>query len=78
MSKFTEMHPHMTPLTKCPGTAAYMAPEALQEEPVYSARLDIFQAGVLMVQIITRKFPDPTRATRRITDPRYSIGVVLV
>ena len=78
MSKFTEMHPHMTPLTKCPGTAAYMAPEALQEEPVYSARLDIFQAGVLMVQIITRKFPDPTRATRRITDPRYSTGVVLV
>ena len=31
-----------------------------------------------MVQIITRKFPDPTRATRRITDPRYSTGVVLV
>ena len=78
MSKFTEMHPHMTPLTKCPGTAAYMAPEALQEEPVYSARLDIFQAGVLMVQIITRKFPDPTRATRRITDPRSPTGVVLV
>ena len=78
MSKFTEMHPHMTPLTKCPGTAAYMAPEALQEEPVYSARLDIFQAGVLMVQIITRKFPDPTRATRRITDPRLPTGVMLM
>ena len=78
MSKFTEMHPHMTPLTKCPGTAAYMAPEALQEEPVYSAQLDIFQAGVLMVQIITRKFPDPTRATRRITDPRSPTGVMLM
>ena len=78
MSKFTEMHPHMTPLTKCPGTAAYMAPEALQEEPVYSARLDIFQAGVLMVQIITRKFPDPTRATRRITDPRSPTEVMLM
>ena len=78
MSKLSEMHPHMTPLTKCPGTAAYMAPEALQDEPVYSAKLDVFQAGVLMIQIITRKFPDPDRATRRIHDPRYPTGVILV
>ena len=78
MSKFTEMHPHMTPLTKCPGTQAYMAPEALQEEPLYTAKLDVFQAGVLMVQIITRKFPDPTRANRRIADPRYPTGEILV
>ena len=78
MSKLSEMHPHMTPLTKCPGTAAYMAPEALQDEPLYSAKLDMFQAGVLMIQIITRKFPDPDRATRRIHDPRYPTGVILV
>ena len=78
MSKLSKMHPHMTPLTKCPGTAAYMAPEALQDEPVYSAKLDMFQAGVLMIQIITRKFPDPDRATRRITDPRSPTGVVLM
>ena len=78
MSKFTEMHPHMTPLTKCPGTQAYMAPEALQEEPLYTAKLDVFQAGVLMVQIITRKFPDPTRANRRIADPRSPTGVMLM
>ena len=78
MSKFTEMHPHMTPLTKCPGTQAYMAPEALQEEPLYTAKLDVFQAGVLMVQIITRKFPDPTRANRRIADQRYPTGEILV
>ena len=78
MSKLSEMHPHMTPLTKCPGTAAYMAPEALQDEPVYSAKLDVFQAGVLMIQIITRKFPDPDRATRRITDTRSPTGVILM
>ena len=78
MSKLSEMHSHMTPLTKCPSTAAYMAPEALQNEPVYSAKLDMFQAGVLMIQIITRKFPDPDRATRRINDPRYPTGMILV
>ena len=78
MSKLSEMHPHMTPLTKCPGTAAYMAPEALQDEPVYSAKLDVFQAGVLMIQIITRKFPDPDRATRRIEHPQYPTSIILV
>ena len=31
-----------------------------------------------MVQIITREFPDPTRANCRITDPRYPTGVILV
>ena len=78
MSKLSEMHPHMTPLTKCPGTAAYMAPEALQDEPVYSPKLDVFQAGVLMIQIITRKFPDPDRATRRIEHPQSPTGIFLV
>ena len=78
MSKFTDMHPHMTRLTKCPGTQAYMAPEALQEESLYTAKLDVFQAGVLMVQIITHKFPDPTQANRRIADPRYPTGEILV
>ena len=78
MSKFTEMHPHMTPLTKCPGTQVYMAPEALQEEPLYTAKLDVFQAGVLMVQIITRKFPDPTGANRKVCDPRSPTGIILI
>ena len=31
-----------------------------------------------MVQIITRKFPNPTRANRRINDPRFPTGVILV
>ena len=78
MSKLSKMHPHMTPLTKCPGTAAYMAPEALQDEPLYNVKLDVFQAGVLMIQIIPRKFPDPDRATRRITDTRSPTGVILM
>ena len=78
MSKLTKVDFHMKQLTQCPGTAAYMAPEALQDEPVYSAKLDVYQAGVLMIQIITRKFPDPDRATRRINDPRYPTGLILV
>ena len=78
MSKLTEMDSHMTHLTKCPGTTVYMAPEALQDQPLYSAKLDVFQAGVLMIQIITRKFPDPDPAMRRINDSRSPTGVILM
>ena len=47
---------------------SYMSPEALQNPPVYTEKLDCFQAGVLMVQIITRKPPDPGPSTNRVMD----------
>ena len=66
MSKLTELNPRMTGLTKCPGTPAYMSPEALLDPPVYTEKLDCFQIGVLMLQTMTRKFPDPGRAMNRV------------
>ena len=68
----------MTPLTKCPGTVAYMPPEALTDEPEYTDKLDCFSLGVLMIQIITRNFPEPTKATHIVHDPKYPTGRVLV
>ena len=41
----------MTPLTMCPGTLAYMSPEALDDPPVYTKKLDSFSFGVLSIQI---------------------------
>ena len=46
-------------MTQCPGTPAFMSPEALNEPPVYTEKLDTFSMGVLIIQIITRKFPKP-------------------
>ena len=46
--------------TVCPGTPAYMPPEALNETPKYSEVLDSFSFGVLLLQILTREFPNPT------------------
>ena len=74
MSKLTELNPRMTGLTKCPGTPAYMSPEALLDPPIYTEKLDCFQAGVLMIQTITRKFPDPGPAMTRVRDARYPTG----
>ena len=56
--------------TMCPGTLAYMSPEALDDSPVYTNKLDTFSFGVLGIQIITRQFPDPDPRTKKVQDPR--------
>ena len=53
MSKLAGAAPSMTPLTKCPGTLAYMPPEALDEPPVYTKKLDCFSEGEIMIQVCT-------------------------
>ena len=78
MNKLTELNPRMTSLTKCLGTPAYMSPEALFDPLVYTEKLDCFQVGVLMLQTMTRKFPDPGRAINRVRDARYPTGLVNV
>ena len=69
MSKLAGINPRMTPLTLCPGNLQYMSPEALEEPPSYTEKLDIFSFGVLLVQIMTRQFPNP--GPRLQVDPRY-------
>ena len=49
------------PMTKGPGNAAYMPPEA--QEGRYDASIDIFSFGVLALFALTQTFPDPLRAT---------------
>ena len=80
MSTLTELNPRMSGLTKCPGNPAYMSPEALLDPPVYTEKLDCFQVGVLMLQIMTRKYPVPGRAMNRVqvTDARFPTGWVNV
>ena len=66
MSTLTELNPRLSGLTKCTGNPAYMSPEALLDPPVYTEKLDCFQVGVLMLQILTRKYPVPGRAMNRV------------
>ncbi|XP_064405539.1 probable serine/threonine-protein kinase kinY [Halichondria panicea] len=73
MSKFTDINvTRLATLTGCPGTPAFMSPEALNEPPVYTEKLDNFSFGVLLVQITTRQFPKPTDRfdTIQLPDPR--------
>ena len=79
MAKLLGSDPRLTP-TYCPGTNGYMSPEALVDPPSYTSKLDVFSCGVLLVQIITRRFPDPgpRTSTIQINDPRVPLGQVLV
>ena len=78
MSKLIGMNPRMTPLTLCPGTQACMPPEALITPSRYSNKLDCFSYGVLVIQIVTRQFPNPTDAQTAIEDARFPTGRVVV
>jgi len=80
MSKVADANPRMTPMTMCPGTLAYMPPEALDDPPVYTKKLDCFSFGVLDIQILTRQFPEPSQRfkTMETTDPRFPTGQIKV
>ena len=80
MSKLADANPHITPMTMCPGTLAYMPPEALNDPPVYTNKLDCFSFGVLDIQILTRQFPNPSPHCKimEIDDPRFPTGQVKV
>ena len=80
MAKLLGDDPRLTP-TYCPGTNGYMSPEALAEPPSYTTKLDIFSCGVLFVQLITRKFPNPGPRTYTVevpNDHRFPTGRVHV
>ena len=57
--------------TMCPGTDVYMPPEAVVDKPVYTEKIDCFSLGVITIQVLTQKFPEPGERMMTITDPRY-------
>ena len=78
MSKLAGTAPSMTLLTTCPGTQAYMPPEALREPPRYTKKLDCFSEGVIMIQVCTRLWPEPGPRTEQKLDPTSPTGEVEV
>ena len=74
MSKLAGAAPTMTPLTMCPGTLAYMPPEALRDPPRYTKKLDCFSEGVVMIQVCTRLWPEPGPRTQLVPFPASPTG----
>ena len=75
MAKLGDINPQATRVsfTMCPGTDAYMPPEAVKDKPVYTVKIDCFAIGTLIIQILTRCFPEPGDRHKIVhtTDPRF-------
>ena len=76
MSKLAGAAPSITPLTSCPGTVAYMPPEAVREPPSYTKKLDCFSEGVIMIQVCTQLWPDPGPRTQIVEDSHSPLGII--
>ena len=78
MASLGDQNPRSTQLTftMCPGTDVYMPPEAVQDNAVYTEKIDCFSFGVIAVQIIIRQFPKPGDRLITLNDPRYPQGAV--
>ena len=78
MSKLATLNPRMTALTLCPGNLLYMSPEALDKDKSYTDKLDVFSYGVILIQILTRQFPNPTDRLSTVYAPQFDGEVRLV
>ena len=82
MARLGDINPQATYFTNtmCPGTNVYMPPEAVQDKPIYTEKIDCFSFGVIIVQILTRQFPKPGDRLERVelNHPGLRAGIVLV
>ena len=51
----------MSCMTSTPGTPAYMPPEAMRATPRYDASIDEFSYGILMIHVLSGRWPLPLR-----------------
>ena len=77
MAKLVDEHmaASVTP-TNCPGTQSYMPPEALQDHPTYTEKIDCFSMGVLFIQVLSRRYPEPGPRWVDLEDARSPTGMV--
>ena len=82
MAKLGDLNPRMSRLTftMCPGTDVYMPPEAVQDQPIYTEKIDCFSYGVIIIQTLTRQFPKPGDRMQgvEISHPGLPRGTVMV
>ena len=62
-------------MTKAPGTAVFMPPEALDDRPKYGTPLDVFSFGGIILHIASRQWPAPSSWSQ--TDPTTGRRILL-
>ena len=77
MARICDLSPRAA-FTKCPGTDVYMPPEAVQDQPMYTEKIDCFSFGVIAIQVLTKKFPDPGNRHRVLGDQCHPTTLLIV
>ena len=76
VAKILNFSPTHLTQTKAPGTPSYMPPEALVDSPKYSASIDCFSFGVLIIHTLCAEWPIPGPATKPDPDnPDSVVGI---
>ena len=79
VSKLVDHHLHRAVTrTACPGTLAYMPPEALTDNPKYDTPLDIFSFGQLSLYVALQQFPVAFEMPPEETIRAYRLGEVAI
>ena len=80
MAKLSDLNPQGSRITmsRFPGTGVYMPPECCKARPKYSEKVDCFSFGVLIIQILTRKEPEPGEKLKEveIDHPSFPSGFI--
>ena len=66
MINFTPLQ--VSRMTQTPGTPAYMPPEVMVANPKYDASIDEFSFGILMIHVLSGKWPEPECSQIRMED----------
>ena len=79
VSKLIDNHLHRAvTCTACPGTLAYMPPEALTDKPKYDTPLDVFSFGQLSLYVALQQFPIPYEMSPEEAIRAYQLGEVAI
>ena len=65
-------------LSLCPGTLAYMPPEALTDKPKYDTPLDVFSFGQLSLYVALQQFPVAYEMSPEEAIRAYQLGEVAI
>ena len=69
VAKIVDLSPlQVSRMTQTPGTPAYMPPEVMISNPRYDASIDEFSYGILIVHVLSGKWPEPHTEPNRVED----------
>lgn len=59
VARILDLSPQEICMTQVPGTPAFMPPEVMVAKPKYDTSVDVFSYGIMMIHVLSGKWPEP-------------------